>query len=300
MQEMNDRMELRHLQSVVAIADHGTFTDAAAALHMSQPALSHAVAHLERELGLRLFDRSSQGARLTPAGTAFLGPARRALAEVSNSQAAAEAVAGVLSGELRVTGVRTATIETAHLVVEFHARHPGVHLLIEEPTGDRRVIDAVRSGRCDIGVIHSVEKPTDLLGVVAGSQNIVAIFAESLAPRTKSVTEEFLGGVPLIAPVSGTRARAAYDARFREFATRPPVAAECSDHTTIIEMVRGGLGAALISDSRAAAVDTDGIAIRHIRPRLSPELMAIRRHEASPSADAFTAMLQQRLHPDKA
>ena len=101
--------------------------------------------------------------QLTPAGKAFLGPARRVLAEVSNSRAAAEAVVGVLSGELRIMGVRTATIETAHLVVEFHRLHPGIHLLIEEPTGDQGVIDAIHSGRCDIGVIHSTEKPTDLL-----------------------------------------------------------------------------------------------------------------------------------------
>jgi DNA-binding transcriptional LysR family regulator len=275
---------------VVAIADYGTFTDAAAALHMSQPALSHSVARLERDLGLQLFDRSSRVVQLTPAGKAFLGPARRVLAEVSNSQAAAEAVVGVLSGELRVMGVRTATIETAHLVVEFHRLHPGIHLLIEEPTGDQGVIDAIHSGRCDIGVIHSTEKPADLLGVTAGSQEIVAIFAESVAPRTRTVTMEFLGDFPLIAPIPGTRARFAYDRLFRDFAKRPPVA-ECSDHGTLIELVRGGLGAATISDSRAAAVNVDGIAVRHIRPRMSPQLIAVRRHEASPSALAFTAML---------
>jgi DNA-binding transcriptional LysR family regulator len=287
-------MELHHLRSVVAIADHGSFTDAAVALHVSQPALSHAVARLEHELGLRLFDRSSRVVRLTAAGKAFLGPARRALAEVSSSRAAAEAVAGVLSGELSVVGVRTAVIETAHLVVEFHRRHPGVHLLIEEPTGDRGATDAVRSGRCDIGVIHSTEKPTDLVGVPAGSQNIVAIFAESLAPRTRTVTVEFLSTVPLIAPVPGTRARAAYDGLFRNFARRPLIAAECSNHTTLFELVRGGLGATLTSDSRAATVNVDGIAIRHIRPQLSPELIAVRRPEASPSANAFTGMLLSR------
>lgn len=292
-------MDLQHLESVVAIADHGTFTEAAASLHVSQPALSHAVARLERELGVKLFDRSSRGVRLTPAGDAFLGPARRALTEVRNSQTAAGAVAGVLSGELRVRGVRTAVIETARLVVEFHRRHPGIHLLVEDPSGDRGVIDAIRTGRCDVGVVHSSEVPNDLFGATAGSQEIVAVFAESLAPSAKTVTLEYLSSVPLIAPVPGTRARFAHDTMFQRSAKRPPVAAECSNHDTLLELVRGGIGASLISDSLAAAVTANGIVIRRLRPRITPELVAIRNPEASPSAHAFTAMLLDGLteHP---
>ncbi len=275
----------------MAISDHGTFTDAAAALHVSQPALSHSIARLERELGLRLFDRSSRRVRLTPAGNAFLDPARRALAEVRNGRAAAGAVAGVLSGEMHIMGVRTAVIETAHLVVEFHRLYPGIHLLIEDPSGDRDVIDAIHDGRCDIGIIHSSETSADLVGVAAGSQDMVAIFSEPLAPATKSVTLEFLSDIPFIAPLPGTRARLAHDNMFQRLAKRPPTAAECSNHSTLIELVRSGLGATLISDSVAGAVNTDGIAIRRIRPRLTPELLAVRRHEASPSALAFTDML---------
>jgi LysR family cyn operon transcriptional activator len=284
-------MDLHHLEAVVAISDYGTFTDAAAALHVSQPALSHAIARLERELGLQLFDRSSRRVRLTAAGRAFLGPARRALSEVRNSRAAAGAVAGVLSGELRIGGVRTAVIETAHLVIQFHRLFPGVDLLIEDPSGDRDVIDSINGGRCDVGIIHATERPPELHGQRAGFQDIVAIFGELLAPSTKTVTMDFVSDIPVIAPLPGTRARLAHDEMFRRLAKPPPIAAECSDQATLFELVRCGLGATLISDSAAAAINTDGIAIRPIRPRIRTELTAVRRPAASPSAHAFTEML---------
>jgi LysR family transcriptional regulator, cyn operon transcriptional activator len=291
MNDLNGRMELHQLRCVVAIADHGTFTQAAAALHVSQPALSHAVARLERELGSRLFERSAAGTRPTEAGRAFLAPARRALAEADSSRAAVEEIAGVLSGELRVARVRTADVETARLVLEFHRRHPGVSIVIEEPAGDRGVIDAIRGSRCDIGIIHAIAKPADLPGVAAGAQDIVAIFPEAVAPPGPTVTLDFLSGVPVVAPVSGTSQRAAHDAFFASHARKPPVVAECSDHNVLVELVRGGLGAALCSDSRAAVLHADGIAVRALQPCTRTELSAIRRPQASPAAGAFCAML---------
>ncbi len=291
MSDMNGRMELHHLRCVVAIADHGTFTDAAAALYVSQPALSHAVARLERELGSRLFYRSSEGARLTPAGNAFLGPARRALTEVTNSQAAVGMVVGVLSGELHVTSVRTAMTETAQLVSSFHRRHPGVHVLIEEPTSDWDVIGAVRTAKCHVGIIHSTETPTDLREVIIGQQEIVAVFPEAVAPPAETVTLERLCEVPLVAPLPGTRARQRHDALFQDLAKRPNVVAECSDDGTAFELVRGRMGARLISGTRLKTMDTKGVAIRAIRPSLSPHLAAIRRPELSPAVDALWAIL---------
>jgi LysR family transcriptional regulator, cyn operon transcriptional activator len=291
MNNLNEGMELHQLRCVVAIADHGTFTQAAAALHLSQPALSHAVARLERDLGSRLFERSAAGTRLTEAGRAFLAPARRALAEADSGRAAVEEVAGVLSGELRVALVRTAVVEASRLVLEFHRRHPGVSIVVDEPAADREVADAVRSARCDIGVIHAVGKPADLPGVAAGTQRIVAIFPEALAPTTPTVTLDYLSGMPVIAPRSGTSQRIAHDAFFAGHAKKPPVIAECSDHGVLVELVRGGLGTAICSDSLVAALHGDGIAVRSIDRRQLTELTVIRRPQASPAALAFLAML---------
>ena len=72
-------MELRQVEHVIGVVEHGGFTRAAAALHISQPALSQSVRTLERELGSDLFVRAGRSVTLTAAGEAFLAPARRGL-----------------------------------------------------------------------------------------------------------------------------------------------------------------------------------------------------------------------------
>jgi LysR family cyn operon transcriptional activator len=296
MNDLNGCVELHHLRCVLAIAEHGTFTEAAAALHVSQPALSHAIARLERDLDARVFDRTSAGARLTAAGKALLGPARRAVAEADSGRAAVAAVTGVLTGDLRVVGIRTAVIETGQLVATFHTQHPGVHLVVEDPTGARGVIEHIRAGRCDIGLMRSDDVPPDLPATPAGAQDIVAIFPESLAPTSDTVTSHELGAHPLVAPLPGTAIRIAHDDHFRAAGIQPRIVAECSHLNTLFELVRGGVGAALTSSSLVAATDRTGIAIRPLRPRARTELSVIRRPTASPAATAFCTLLHDQ-HP---
>lgn len=275
---------------MVAIADHGSFTDAAAALHLSQPALSYAISRLERELGSRLFDRTPSGSRLTAAGEAFIGPARRALFEARNGKAAVDAVTGVLTGDLRIVGIRTGIVETTRLAARFHHRHPGVRIVVEEPARDAGVVELVRKGQCDIGIIRTTAVPDDLQAVAAGSRDIVAIIPEAFAPAARSVTLKWLTTIPFVAPLPGTSDHAAHEDFFRETGARPPIAAECSHLDTIFELVRGGVGAAFTSSSRAAAMNLDGIAVRPLRPHRDDELSAICTATASPAAEAFCAV----------
>ena len=69
-------MDLDAVRTFVAVADAGQFSAAAAALAVSQQAVSKRVAALEKDLGVALFTRTPRGARLTPAGQAFLPSAR--------------------------------------------------------------------------------------------------------------------------------------------------------------------------------------------------------------------------------
>ena len=77
-------VELRHLRCLVAVADAGSFTDAALSLRVSQPAVSRTVAALERALAVRLLHRTNREVVLTAAGERVLARARRLLAEVDD------------------------------------------------------------------------------------------------------------------------------------------------------------------------------------------------------------------------
>src|SRR5260221_10908520 len=96
------RMERRPLRSFVAIAEAGSFTRAAARLGMEQPPLSQQLQALEREIGVRLFERLPRGVELTAAGATFLEDARAALAHVGASSERAPRVAHGVGGSLSV------------------------------------------------------------------------------------------------------------------------------------------------------------------------------------------------------
>ena len=95
-------MNLRDLEYVVAVADHGHFGRAAAACNVSQPTLSGQILKLEAELGLRLFDREGRGARVSDRAATVVAQARATLAAAAGVSAAADAARDPFAGELRL------------------------------------------------------------------------------------------------------------------------------------------------------------------------------------------------------
>jgi LysR family transcriptional regulator for metE and metH len=95
-------LEIRHLRSLVAIADSGKLATAAERVHLSQSALSHQIRALEEHHGLALFERTRQGLQFTPAGERLLTLARSVLAEVSAAERDLQRMKGETTGELRI------------------------------------------------------------------------------------------------------------------------------------------------------------------------------------------------------
>jgi LysR family transcriptional regulator for metE and metH len=95
-------LEIRHLRSLVAIADSGKLATAAERVHLSQSALSHQIRALEDHHGLALFERTRQGLRFTPAGDRLLTLARTVLADVGTAERDLQRMKGEPAGELRI------------------------------------------------------------------------------------------------------------------------------------------------------------------------------------------------------
>jgi DNA-binding transcriptional LysR family regulator len=103
-------VSLRQLEYSVAVVDTGSFTRAAADLHVSQPGLSSQIVSLERQLGGPLLERLTRGVRLTPAGRIALPHARASLAHAERARTGALRAAGLDAGELHVgTSTRSAS-----------------------------------------------------------------------------------------------------------------------------------------------------------------------------------------------
>jgi LysR family transcriptional regulator, hca operon transcriptional activator len=143
-------LELRHLRYCIAVAEEGSFTRAAGRLHLAQQAVSRQIADLERELGVKLFKRGARGARLTPAGVAFVEDARGALGQTV--RAVLRARAQNISGQLRLAySYLTPSHSTmvSEAITRFHQACPKLGVDVRQlSTGDQTA--ALREGSTDI------------------------------------------------------------------------------------------------------------------------------------------------------
>src|SRR5215210_7224496 len=144
-------MTLQQLQYFLAAVEHGSFSAAAASLHLAQPSLSEQIRRLEAELGVSLFVRAGRRLELTEAGRLLLPNAEHTL---DAAREASESVRGVRD----VTGgtVAFGTFGSAHhyllggLIEEFRRKHPSVKLRVVGQNS-AEVADAVRDGHLEAG-----------------------------------------------------------------------------------------------------------------------------------------------------
>lgn len=168
---------LRQLEYLVTVAELGSFTQAAAQLHVTQPSLSSQIAVLEREVGGSLFDRLPRTVRLTPAGRALLPHARAALMESRQSLSAARQAVGLETGELHVATVYSAMLGLLPVPLrQWRQAHPGVRLRLHEYRHADELAVAMRNGEADVGIGPT---PSGWLGelTVLGDEEIVLAVA---------------------------------------------------------------------------------------------------------------------------
>ncbi|MFI9509514.1 LysR family transcriptional regulator [Nocardia sp. NPDC052566] len=122
-------MELQQMRYVIAVAETNSFTRAAERCLVVQSALSHQIARLEKELGARLFERTSRRVRLTPAGAAFLPAARQCLDAAERAATEVAAAVGEVRGRLAVGLIPTvAAVDIPGALRQFRLRHPQVRI----------------------------------------------------------------------------------------------------------------------------------------------------------------------------
>ena len=190
-------MEFRQLEYLVAVADHGGFSPAARACFVSQSAVSHQIATLERELGVELFDRSNRTVRLTEAGSVLLPRARDLL---RGRDDAVEAVTP-RPGRVRIAANMSFARTCLAAVSTVRERHPEseVDFMIKP---FRQRIDAVLSGEADLALIRgTIDRPELYLDPLWVDQPVIVFTSRHpLARGGLSPTAAELAEYPLILP----------------------------------------------------------------------------------------------------
>jgi len=148
-------MELRHLRYFVVVAEYGNVRIASEHLHISQPAVSRQIHDLEAELGVRLFDRTTKGLRLTRAGEQYLSDTRRALAAIEAAGRSARRIMEGRSGRLGIGLVEIAGWEglIPSALGEFRGTHRDVDLHLHPSTTPEQ-LRAIENGTLDGGFVY--------------------------------------------------------------------------------------------------------------------------------------------------
>src|SRR3954462_11747201 len=143
---------------------------------ISQPSLSEGVRRLERELGVRLFDRVGRSVAITDAGRAFEGPARRLIRDREVVLHAVGSVRALETGSLDLVALPTLAVDpVAALVGRFRTLHPGVVVRLVEPDDANALADLVADGRSEVGVTELPARRDDLVSISLARQEIVAV-----------------------------------------------------------------------------------------------------------------------------
>jgi DNA-binding transcriptional LysR family regulator len=243
-------MELQQLRYVVEVADTLNFTRAAERCFVTQSALSHQIASLEREIGRRLFVRSSRRVRLSEAGQAFVEHARVALRAAERAKEDAAAVDGVVEGTLRIGVIPTvAAIDVPAVLVAYRAAHPRVRVELQVGNSDV-LIRRLRQGELDIALLGLRDglEPVGVASYALSREQLVAVFprGHEVALRN-SIELEGIAGMTFADFPAATSGRAQSDAAFAAAGLTRDVAFEADSATLILGLVESGLAVTLLA-----------------------------------------------------
>lgn len=296
-----DKITIRHLRYVEAVARHRHFGKAASACAISQPALSMQVGDLESILGATLFERSSRQIRLTPFGRTFLHKAEEILRSMDELGDIARSANSGIPQDLRIGIIPTiAPYLLPEIIRVVTHRYPQIHLEVRE-TQTRNLIDELNEGQLDIAIVALPVSESNLLEVALFSETFVLV-------RPRSGKHE---PVPDKASLSQMRLLLLEEGHcFREQAldycsigrSSKRQALNGSSLSTLVQMVGSGMGVTLIPEM-AVEVETrsaDVSVARFAAPAPGRTVGMIWR-KSNPLSDRFTeiADVVRAIKPEK-
>jgi DNA-binding transcriptional LysR family regulator len=259
MAEINvNRIKLSQLRALVAIAQTGTFSDAASQLELSQSAVSHAIATLEEELGVSLLSRGRQGAVLTPVGQEITAEATKMIGQLKAIGRRAQDAKGLQAGLVRVVGFRSVATHVLPVVIEeFRKQYPGISVSIGEGNDVRGAEEILRRGEADVGFTYlPVSDAFDAWELFR--DDYVALLPKDSAPaKDTPLTWSELTALPLILPLPDDGCRYNVDQYLLRHGQTVSPAYEVKEDSTVVGMVRRGLGATIIAQLAAEPIPED-------------------------------------------
>jgi molybdate transport repressor ModE-like protein len=292
-------MDARRLAVLREVARHGSFSAAARALHLTQPAVSRHVANLEREVGLRLMERTTRGLQLTEAGRTLVSRADAIAAHLGAARAEVEALRAAEAGTLRVGSFPSAAVTLVlPTLADLHEQRPGIEVALDE-SPPRETVRRLRSAELDAGVVF--ESPEEASRPLDGLE------------RVRLLDDPMLAAVPRSHPLAGAESVRLDDLAHEGWVTgtqpggliwrtclaagfEPRLVGRSDDAQIIQGLVATGLAVTLVSGLAAPTARPD-IALLRIDPGPVARVVSALRlagPRTPPAVAAFLELLARR------
>lgn len=293
-------IDIRAWRQFATVAEELHFGRAAQRLNITQPPLTQAIANLERQLGVQLFERSKRHVRLTPAGEALLPQALELIARARAMPEQARAAANGETGRLRLAFVSTIGFGALpQWVRAFRARCPGVRLELTEATSDVQ-LQWLRDERIDAGIVlhaHDEPPPPGTRRQTVGQEPLLLALPERHPlVRSRSLRFEQVCDEPLVL-FPRAILPAIHDglvARYAMAGRTPRVAQEAIQMQTIVNLVSAELGLAWVLHS-VSRFQRPGVVYRALASANNDPAMPVAETSIIWSSDNDTPVLQRWL-----
>jgi len=257
-QQPSKAMEINRLRSFAAVADAGHLTRAAEKLHISQPALSAQIKSLEDEFDLPLFERTSAGMVLTPAGRRLLAQAEKVLSATEVLKAEARALKGEASGRATVGSLSDPEfIRLGDFMTRAVERYPLLEIEFKhEITGV--ALAEVRSGTLDGSFYYGDLHGSNVAGIALREIGYRVAAPAEWRDRMRDAQWADIAAEPWIMPPEVSTHRQLAASLFRTHAVQPTRLIGADHEAVVSSLVTSGLGMALIRDEVALRMEAAG------------------------------------------
>ncbi|MGN1402149.1 MAG: LysR family transcriptional regulator [Bacillus sp. (in: firmicutes)] len=242
-------MDIKKLRYFAAIAREGQITKAAKKLHMAQPPLSYQLKSLEEELGQQLFDRNGKAMELTVAGKVLYERTNILLRSLDELKQEVREVGEGLQGTLAIGSVKSCFSYLPERMRKFRELYPGIVFRLNE--GDSfRVAEHLRNREIELGIVRLPLSLDDFHVKPLLADSFVCVM-KSKDARRHTISSAELASIPimLLHRVSGAGLFELVTDRFKQKGYDLNVICHCPDTTMILELVKSGIGAALLPRS---------------------------------------------------
>lgn len=292
-------MELKWLTSFVAVAEELNFRRAAERLIIAQPAVSQQIMNLERELGVRLFDRTKRSVRLTDAGTAFLVPCREVLAGVDHAGRLARNAGTGEYGTIRLGfNAGFATDPLVDLVRVLTRDHPNLELVFDNSRATPDILALLREDKLDIGLVGGPATGVGLRRMRLGATSLGVLLPGSHGlAGAESIAVRDLAAEPLVLveAVPGWSIRMLVQAAFDRAGVTPAGITTVADGMTMLSFVAAGIGLGFASMNTSSVVPGNMV----LRPldgdRESPTSAVWKQSNETPALRTVIAAIDRHL-----